>query len=206
MAEETRIEGLGDLRKAFGELAHDMETRSARLMVSSAGGVVKNKAKSIAQAKGLRKTGAMINNIVIKREKNVPDGVVQYHLGVRHGRQLGSKAKKVLAVKKSGRIGIKYVDDPFYWRFHEFERKVTPPDRGQEGGGVTTYFQRLRNGKVVKREKKWRASSIRARRRSATQVIPAKPFIQPALETSREEAIEAMKRRLALIIKRANKK
>jgi hypothetical protein len=81
-----KIEGLSDLRKGFDYVRTDMKTRTARLMVASAGGVLRSAARRIAQALGLRRTGALIANIVIKREKT-PDGVVQYNLGVRHGRR-----------------------------------------------------------------------------------------------------------------------
>lgn len=198
------IEGLGDIREAFAGLGKDMETRGARSMVVSAGGVLKREAKRLAQDQGLRQSGALINNIAIKRERT-PNGVAQYHLGVRHGRDLGRKASKVLTVRKSGRIGVKYVNDPYYWWWVERGHKVVAPKQGTGGTGTTRYQQRLRNGKVVWREKKFSEDSITGRRRSATTRVPAMPFIQPSLENKREEAIEAMRQRLARIIEKAGK-
>lgn len=198
------ISGLGDLRSQFSSLAKDMGLRTARSMVVSAGGVLKKESKRLAQEQGLRKTGAMINNIAIKREKT-PEGVTQYNLGVRHGKELGRKAKKVLTVKKSGRVGVKYVNDPYYWWWVERGHKII--SRGvSSDGGTTRYQQRLRNGKIVWREKKWRGDSVRGRRRSATQSVSAHPFIEPSLENKRNEAIEAMKARLVKIIEKANSK
>lgn len=119
MAASTEILGLGDLREKFARLK-DID-RGARRAVVAAGQVVKREAKSLAQAQGLRRTGALIKNIAIKRERT-PAGVVQYHLGVRHGRDLSRKDKqtKRLAVGSTGRIVVRYKDDPYYWRFHEF--------------------------------------------------------------------------------------
>lgn len=124
MAASTEILGLGELREKFARLK-DID-RGARRAVVAAGQVVKREAKSLAQRQGLRLTGALIKNIAIKRERT-PAGVVQYHIGVRHGRDLSRKDKqtKYLAVGRSGRIVTRYKDDPFYWRFHEFGTRRT---------------------------------------------------------------------------------
>jgi len=198
------IQGLGELRSQFQSLAKDMETRTSRSMVVAAGGVLKRESKRLAQQQGLRRTGALIDNIAIKREKT-PQGIAQYHLGVRHGRDLGRKAKKVLTVRSSGRIGVKYENDPFYWWWVERGHKVVPRKSGRTDGGTTRYQQRLRNGKIVWREKKWSADSITGRRRTASSTVAAHPFIEPSLENKRQAAIDAMKARLAKIIAKANK-
>jgi HK97 gp10 family phage protein len=123
MSGSTKIEGMSELRHAFADVRDDMKTRTSRLMVASAGGVLRKEARSLAQQQGLRKTGALIKNIVIKRERT-PDGVTQYNLGVRHGRAMGRKAPSLLAVGKSGRVIRRYVDDPFYWWFLEAGRNL----------------------------------------------------------------------------------
>ena len=153
-----RIEGLAELRASFANVGTNMKKRTARSMVVAAGGVLKREAKRLAQSQGLRKTGALIKNIAIKREKT-PEGIAQYHLGERHGRHLGRKAEKKLVVGKSGRIVTKRVNDPFYWYFHEF----------------------------------------------GTKKMQARPFIGPALENKRNEAIKAMEDRLAKEIEKANR-
>lgn len=122
MAGKTEILGIGELRQAFAQLK-DID-RGARRIVVAGGQVLKRKAKAIAQAKGLVRTGAMIKNIAIKRERT-PTGEAQYNLGVRHGRDLSRKQKQnsKLAVGRNGRIVKRYENDPFYWRFHEFGTK-----------------------------------------------------------------------------------
>lgn len=149
---KSEILGIGELSQSFQGLKTGMETRVARLMVAAAGGVVRGKARGIAQANGLRKTGALIKNIVIKREPQAPAGTAQYNLGVRHGRNLTKKQKtnSKLAINKTGRIVKRYEDDPYYWRFPEF----------------------------------------------GTKNQQATPFLQPALEQGKEEAVDAMADRL----------
>lgn len=118
-----RISGLGELRSAFAEISDDMKTKTSRQMVAAAGGVLRKEARNLAQGQGLRLTGALIRNIAIKREKT-PEGLTQYHLGVRHGRDMGRSAEKKLVVGKNGRVTSVYVNDPFYWSFLEKGRNV----------------------------------------------------------------------------------
>lgn len=158
---KTELLGIGDLKQNFGKLKEGMETRIARSMVVAAGGVLKKKAKAIAQGNGLMRTGALIKNIVIKREPAAPVSTAQYHLGVRHGRHLTKKQKtnSKLAINKGGRIVKRYEDDPYYWRFAEF----------------------------------------------GTKKQQATPFIGPALEQGKTEAIEAMGTRLKKELDKAGK-
>ena len=94
-------------------------------MVASSAQVIKKEAKNIALSKGLKRTGALLKNIVIKREKNTPLNTLQYNVGVRHGKELGRKKStvKYFARNNTGRIITKYKNDPFYWRFLEFGTK-----------------------------------------------------------------------------------
>lgn len=121
----NRIEGIPGLLSNLSGLKTDMETKQADRIVVAGGRVLRYGARSIAQALGLRKTGALIKNIVIKRERNAPAGTVEYHLGERHGRDLGNgkKVKKYLSVNKAGRVVTRRENDPYYWRFLEFTTK-----------------------------------------------------------------------------------
>lgn len=159
---KSEILGVGELSQSFQGLKTDMDTRTARAMVVSAGGVLKRHAKAKALAQGLRRTGALVKNIAIKREPQAPQGTAQYHLGVRHGYNLTrkQKAKGKLGVNGEGRIVKRYEDDPYYWRFAELG--------------------------------------------SAKQ--DATPFIGPALDEGKGEAIEAMDKRLQRELEKAQKK
>lgn len=167
----VRIEGLSELRQSFSGVATDMRTRTSRLMVAAAGGVVRKEARSLAQAQGLRMTGALIKNIVIKRDRS-PDGLAQYSLGVRHGRAMGKKAPRRLVLAKNGRVVSAVIDDPFYWWFLENGRNVYHGD-----------------GK---------------RRRNIRSRVEATPFLAPALENKRADALDAMATRLVAAIRKAN--
>lgn len=158
---KSEILGIGELQANFAELKTGMETRTSRVMVAAAGGVVRKRAKSKAQALGLKRTGSLIKNIVIKREPQAPAGTTQYNLGVRHGHNLTKKQKvsSKLAINKGGRIVKRYEDDPYYWRFPEF----------------------------------------------GTRKQQATPYLDPALEEGRTEAIEAMATRLQKELEKASK-
>lgn len=203
---KTETLGIGELKQNFARLKDGMETRIARSMVVAAGGVLKRKAKAIAQGNGSVRTGAMIKNIAIKREPSAPAGTAQYHLGVRSGADLTRKEKKAskrLVVTSKGRIGIKYDNNPFYWKWVEQGHKII--GREPVADGVTVYETTLRNGKKAMRKKAYKGSSIRARRRSPTGAVAAKPFLAPALEQGKTEAIDAMATRLQKELDKAGK-
>jgi HK97 gp10 family phage protein len=131
-----RMSGLSELRTAFRGVADDMRLRTSRLMVAAAGGVLRKEARSVAQAQGLRLTGALIQNIVIKRERT-PAGTTQYNLGVRQGRAMGKNSPKKLVVGKNGRVTSVYVNDPFYWWFLEKGRNVYAGNGRRKRDGAT---------------------------------------------------------------------
>ena len=125
MAGKVEIIGIGELVKNFKMLNSDIVKKTSLRMVATAGGVLRKESKRIAQEEGLKKTGALIRNIAIKKERNADPGTTQYNLGVRHGRHLGNgkKVEKYLALNKTGRIVNRRENDPFYWRFLEFGTK-----------------------------------------------------------------------------------
>lgn len=185
-----------------------MINRTSKRMVAAAGGVLKKEAKAIAQSKGLKISGALIRNIAIKRERNAPAGTEQYNLGVRHGRDLGNgkKVTKYLEYsKRKGRIVIKRKDDPFYWKFVELGHKIVGGSTGIVGTGTTSYVTTLRNGKKANRTRKYNLDSITGRRRHSKDMVQPIPFIGPALENKKQEAIAAMEDRLNKDLAKANK-
>jgi len=157
---KVTVEGVSPLATAFRSVREDMQRSTAFRMVSGAGAVLRTEAKRLAQAQGLRKTGALINNIAIKRERSAPEGTVQYNLGVRHGRDITRKGEKKLLLKvgKNGRIVR--ANDPFYFRFHEL----------------------------------------------GTKKMQARPFLAPALDNKKDEAIAAMEKRLQAALDKAGQK
>lgn len=129
MAAEVQITGLGDLKQQFAKVKQGMIRKTAFRMVAAAGGVLRKEARSLALSHGLKRSGAMIRNIAIKRERNAPPGTVQYNLGVRHGRNLGRKSVKYLALSKAGNVVNRRENDPYYWRFLNLGTKHIRPYR-----------------------------------------------------------------------------
>ena len=205
---KTEVLGIGDMRAGFERVREDMRKRTSRRMLVAAGGVLKGKAKVIALANGSRRTGAMIKNIAIKRETSAPAGTEQYHLGVRHGRNLTAKAKKSgahLAVSKKGRIVKRYEDDRYYWRWVELGHKVVGRATGRAGQQELTYTRKGRSGNLITYKRKRSADSLRARRAQASESVAAKPFIAPALEQGRGDAHKAMESKLQQDLEKAGK-
>lgn len=169
---KTETLGIGELRAEFEKVRTDMQKRVARKVVVAGGRVLKAEAIAIATANGSKVSGDMIKNIAIKRESKAPQGTEQIHLGVRHGRnqtkKVREKGNEYLVVNRRGRIVTRRDNDPYYWRFVEFGHKIIP--------------RRSASG----------SKSIRKRRKEAVGQVDPKPFIQPALERKRAEAIQAM--------------
>lgn len=207
MADEI-IRGLGNLQGEFKSLDMDIRDRTAKRMVAAAGGVLKKEARAIALRKKLFKSGALINNIVIKREPKAGHGVEQYNLGVRHGRGLGNGKKviKFLAVNSKGRVVTRRKNDPFYWRFLEFGHKIVPRASGKQGIIESLYTRRTKKGKVRDVVRKVQADAISIRRRNPTGFVEATPFLAPALESKRQDAIDAMEKQARKMVEAANKR
>jgi HK97 gp10 family phage protein len=208
MMAAERLKGLGELIKAFNSLAEDMKKGGARRIAAAGGAVLRKEARVIAQSKGLRKTGALIKNIVIKRERDVPAGTEQYNLGVRHGRDLGKKYKQ-LTRGKNGRIRVDYKNNPYYWIFLEFGHRIVARKTGQTGGGITAWTQRARghdkNGRILKRSRAFSNASLTGRRKNSKGFVDATPFIRPALENKRHEALAAMEKQAIKEVQKAKK-
>lgn len=169
---KTETLGIGEMRAEFTRVRTDMQKRVARKVVVAGGRVLKAEAIAIATANGSKVSGDMIKNIAIKRESKAPQGTEQIHLGVRHGREqtkkVRSQGNKTLAVNGQGRVVTRRDNDPYYWRFVELGHKIVP--------------RRSASG----------SRSIRKRRQEAVAHVAPKPFIQPALERKRTQAIDAM--------------
>jgi HK97 gp10 family phage protein len=183
MANPNSIAGLSALSSKIASLKDDIQKKVAFSACLAGANVIKREAIAIASSKGLRLTGALINNIAVKRESNPPPGVAQYNLGVRHGRALGSKAKVEYSVRADGSIRKAYVDDPFYWWYLEFGTKAhdqaAPKARklAFESAGKAVFAMKVRN-----------------------PGIQPMAFIGPAFERKSDDALAVMNARVAKFI------
>jgi HK97 gp10 family phage protein len=114
----AEIRGLQELLDNL-EAVHVSVRSAARGATNAAAQVVKRQAVENARAQGLVNTGALVNNIAVKRERGTPPNIVEYHIGVRHGRE-AKGAQKIAVRGRDGSIQFEYVNDPFYWWFWEF--------------------------------------------------------------------------------------
>lgn len=199
------MQGMGQLRQSIKALDMDMRDRGARRIVMAGLSISKKEAKAIVVREELIDTRALLNNIAIKRQANAGAGIEQYHLGVRHGRDLGRKAIKYLAVGKGGRVVTRRKNDPYYWRFLELGHKIIPRGTGERGSIEKSYTRTTRRGKVRTVKYSVDADALSVRRRTAAGAVAAVPFIAPALETKKSEIIKAMEKQAArLILAKAN--
>jgi len=161
----VQMSGLKELDSALKDLDKKLATKIARRAVAKGAGVIRTEARTRAKALGLVLSGAMVKNIALKREPKTPRTRTEYHVGVRHGAQ-ARNAKKVIGKKQNGKLSVTYENDPYYWWWVEFGHRIVPRKSATTGGSITK------------------------RRRSATQTVPAKPFLRPAYEAKREAAAQ----------------
>jgi HK97 gp10 family phage protein len=121
----ANIIGLRELQLAMAGHKRDVQAKGAGQILFAGARIIRNGAKAEAKSLGLMRTGSLISNIALKRERNVPAGIFQYNLGVRSGRHMtrNKAAKFRLVVNQKGRIVSRRLDDPFYWRFLELDTK-----------------------------------------------------------------------------------
>jgi len=143
------------------------------------------------------KSGVLKSSIIMRHIDEASDGANHqtYYVTVRSGGR-GADGKKGGS------------QDAFYWRWVEEGHRYVP--RATDGG-VTTFTQTLRNGKVVQRSRKYSGSSLRARRRAVDAMDVefgnskkgAKPFMRPAYESRIAEALTAARTKLAACVAQA---
>ena len=119
----VKISGLAELRTSFAEGSSEIQNKAGRGAVASAASIIRREAKNIVKSKGLIKTGALLENIAIKRDKS-PAGVFTYNVGVRHGSK-AKRARKVVTYRGT-RASVKYENDPFYFFMLEFGTSKMP--------------------------------------------------------------------------------
>lgn len=110
--------GLEELFAHLDELGVTVR-QAARGACNAMAQAVKKDAVVIARMQGLVSTGALVNNISVKRQRGTPDNIAEYHIGVRYGPQ-AKGAEKIAVRGADGRIRFEYTDNPFYWHMWEF--------------------------------------------------------------------------------------
>lgn len=140
MGISVKLEGGRELRERLMQLQADAIERMVPIAVSNATALVRDEShRDMLRQRAIR-TGTMIKNVAMKRQKGTPYGFVQYNVGVRsgyraaNGRAVGaggvgvaSGARKVSSLyrDKRGNVHIRnsYTNNPWYWRFLELGTK-----------------------------------------------------------------------------------
>lgn len=120
-------EGSEKLTRALAQIGADMEKKTARAAANAAAQVVRKQAIVNAKTTTTERTGALLRNIVVKRNRPKP-GEERYHIGVRNGAALyrGKTPRATKGFKRGARGGLvlRRENDPFYWRFLELGTKT----------------------------------------------------------------------------------
>ena len=177
MIETVRIDGLAALANALKELPQAIATKHLRKATANMAALVRNEARVNAARGGASFphviTGEMLRDIQMKRERASTPLDAIYSVFVRSGKKsrLSGKARDVNK-------------DSFYWRFVEFGHWINP---GHALGGG--------RGSADKDRK--RAAAIAA---GHNHFVTARPFMRPAFETKKLEAIEVLRAYLSTAI------
>lgn len=119
----VHIKGIDTLVEELKKLPEEFGQRKGSSAVFRASKIIQQAAKSYAAGRGLRLSGALIENIAVKRDRTGNKNLISYHVGVRHGRnayKAGTAYKEITRRKGGKGLKVRYVNDPFYWWYHEF--------------------------------------------------------------------------------------
>jgi HK97 gp10 family phage protein len=207
----VRLEGVDELKAALKDLGPRIRTKAVRAALRKGGLVIRAEARRLAPTlqtpDSRRRAGTVRRAISVRPSKFARQGGDEgVFIGVRPltRAQIG-KFKRAQA-KRGGRVsGANNPNDPFYWRFVHFDRKYVART-GPTGSGFTVFTQRLRNGEVRQRVRKYSAASLTGRRRSASRVISGDPFLTNAAKNKGAEAIRVFMREALPLIQKLNAK
>jgi hypothetical protein len=176
------VMGMQQVLARLHTVAADIRDKVMVRVVASAANSVRKEAQTIAKRKNIRRTGALINNIVLKREHDVDAGIIQYNVGVRHGLGGRGNGKKIISARKKGRgVTVKYQNDPYYWFWIEAGHRVIGKNTGSNNLSI--------------KERRALHTSFVGPSKSKT-FVGAKPFLLPALENRRSNLPAFMQNRL----------
>lgn len=182
----VKLEGVDELKRVLAAAANDIRTKAVRGALREGGKVIQAAARAaapvLAERTKYRTPGTVRRAIAVRNSRFARQrGDEGVFVGVRPVSAKKNRAVKVAQAKTGGRVGGAYNPrDPYYWWWVEFGHRIVPRASQRSGSGTTTYTQRLRNGRVVTRQKQFSHQSLTGRRRLAGGRVAAKPFLRPA--------------------------
>jgi HK97 gp10 family phage protein len=177
----VQVHGLRELREALiRKVPEHFQGRVLQKALSSGARPVLRTARQLA-ARG--KTGVLRRSIYSARDKSSSNGIFEQKIiSVRSGKKL----------RKSGK-------DAFYWRFIEF------------GRGPVVAGQRLRKGRLgATRNSRTDATVLGTSAKGffgkQVAAAPARPFLRPAFDRNKRQALDGIQKSLAAEIPKAARK
>jgi HK97 gp10 family phage protein len=179
---EVHIDGLKSLDKALGMLPQNIAKKHLNNAVAAGARIIRDEARNRAPVsdgktnKNASPSGTLKRSIIVKWIRELSKyGMSTFYVTVRSGKKYRKQGKK-------GNLS----QDAYYWRYVEFGHKIVPRFKGK----YTDYALKGRT----------RQTGLAIRRRNATGSVPPKPFIRPAFESKKQEALNAIINRLTAAV------
>ena len=118
-AVEITLDGFKELAENLQGLDAALRTKIGFRAVMRVQRATRDDAIRIAHSKLEIGSGALLRNIAIARIKSVSPLAFIYDVGVRHGTKKQIKQTKAHR-KNTGNASARGINDPWYWRLHEF--------------------------------------------------------------------------------------
>jgi len=173
---EVKVAGFAELQKAMRALSLDVRNQHLSAAIGAGATVIRKEAVQLAP----KDTGTLRRAIYRVRDAKAPDGESRWIVGVRRGKKYQSRT----LTSKRGKQFTTKNRDAYYWAWIEFGHIARGPG------------QRIKGGTRTKQSK-------RDQLRTQGHFVPARPFMRPAFERRKEDAVEAIKKRLGADLARS---
>jgi len=174
---EVKVEGFDELRRAMKALSAEVRDKHLGDGIGAGALVIQKEAKALAPVR----SGKLKRAIYRKRLPNDGGGAVQWIVGVRRGKKYQSRT----LTTRRGKTVTTTDRDAYYWTHVEFGHIARGPG------------QRITGGFRSKRSKR---EQLRA---GGATVVAARPFMRPAFERRKGDAVEVIRKRLAVDLAKA---
>lgn len=207
----VKLEGVEELKRALADASKQIRTKAVRGALREAGKVIQAAARAnapVLQARTkTRKPGTVKKAISVRTSKfDRRAGNEGVFVSVRPLKAAQIRKFKVAQARAGKRIsGSQNPNDPYYWWWVEFGHKIVPRTAAA-GFGETVYQQRLVNGRIVTRKKKYNLQSLTGRRRAPVGFVQGQRFMTRAAEKNGEAAVQKFMSSVIPQIEKLNKR
>lgn len=168
----VKVTGLRELNDALTKLADDVAIKYARGAVAAGAALIRDAARENVPVL----SGKLKRSIYSKWIREASSRERQtFFVSVRRGKQFRAKQR----VSKKGRTTMTKDLDAYYWTWVEFGHIATGAGKKIKGGAQ-------------------RRSDTRSKLRSSgATFVPPRPFLRPAYEQNKQQAVEAIRSELS---------